>query len=178
MHDMNIFGLSGNNIRCQGGTSFITFKNTGINLASNYSFTSGRISFEEDVIISGTNVFEYRPTHINSGIASNSTLYLDTGITFRYAPDTDNRDLLGMVDETSHLYLNGCTLRSTTTGMRLTKGTLFINYINDVINDNATSISEGFALGNGSVNDNITVEIMAGGSLNIISGIFDYNNIN
>ena len=178
MHDMNIFGLSGNNIRCQGDTSSLTFKNTGINLASNYSFTSGRISFEEDVIISGTNVFEYRPTNINSGIASNSTLYVDTGITFSYAPDSANRDLLGMTDKSSHLYLNGCTLKSTTTGMRLTKGTLFVNYINDVINDNATSISEGFALGDGNVDHDVMIHVMPGGSLNVLSGILDYNNKN
>jgi len=178
LHDMPIIGLSGNNIRCQGNSASITFKNAQFALTSNYSFTSGKIRFEEDVIISGTNVFEYRPTNINSGIASHSTLYLDTGVTFSYAPDSTNHDLLGMTDKTSRLYLNGCTLETTTTGMRLTKGTLLINYINDMINDNASSISEGFCLGNGIADDDITIEVMAGGSLNIISGMFNYNNIN
>jgi hypothetical protein len=176
LHDMNIFGLCAHNIRCQGNTSSIIFKNTNMYLSSNYSFTSGRIRFEEDVIISGTNVFEYRPTHINSGIASNSTLYLDTGITFSYAPDSANRDLLGMTDKTSRLYLNGCTLKSTTTGMRLTKGMLFVDYTNNIVNDGASSLSEGFCLGNGNEADNIDVHVLSGGSLTIASGIFDYRN--
>jgi hypothetical protein len=175
---MNIFGLCANNIRGQGNASSITFKNANMYLSSNYSFTSGKIRFEEEVIISGTNVFEYRPTHINSGIAPNSTLYLNRGITFNYAPDSANRDLLGMTDKTSQLYLNGCTLKSTTTGMRLTKGTLLVDYINDLINYGAISNSEGFALGNGNAQDNIDIEILSGGSLNVLSGVLDYNNVN
>jgi hypothetical protein len=83
-----------------------------------------------------------------------------------------------MVDQSSRLFIDGCTLSSTTTGMRLTRGTLIADHKNFLDNAGATSISEGFAFGDGNPDHDLSIEVKPGGSLNLIAGQWDYQNSN
>ena len=99
-------------------------------------------------------------------------------ITFRYAPAIANRDLIHLVDKNATLMLDGCSLDSTITGMRLTCGTILVDQKNYLSNAGATSLSQGFGFGNGNPNDDVDIQIMPGGSLTVVSGMLDYQNVN
>jgi hypothetical protein len=167
--------LANNNISCASDSEII-FDNDTLQLSSDYHFASGSLIFQDEVIITGTNTFSYE-TNKTSTIDSASSLMLDSGVTFNYAPSIANRDLIAMQDITSQLYLNGCTLISTTTGLRLTVGTLTVDGENVVFN-NTASLSQATCFGNGISDDDLNIDIKPGGSINIASGILDYQNVN
>ena len=109
---VEIQGLKSNNLRCMTDNGTITLRNCTLTLERDYTFSRGTILFDEDNIITGTNKIIYS-AGFSSTIASLSTLFLDRGITFSYAPRNVSRNLLYMPDATSVLYCNGCTLHST-----------------------------------------------------------------
>ena len=79
--------------------------------------------FEGDVIFSGTSKLNYTSGQ-TSTIAHNATLYFDRDFTFSYAPRRARTNLLYMNDATSMLFLNGCSLTMTRTGLALTQGSI------------------------------------------------------
>ena len=179
IQDTTLTGLKTNNVRCVGNNATITFKDSNLLLSNNYSVTCGALNFERDVVMTGTNEFAYNSTQ-PATIATESSLFLDTGTTFKYAPTSSNRDLIVMEDVTSKLYLNGCTLNTTMTGMRLTKGSVIVDHKNVLENEvdgvGATKLSQGFGFGNGVVADDLTIHMMPGAMLDLTSGILDYEN--
>jgi hypothetical protein len=175
IENLIIEDLANNNIRCLGDDSTIIFNSDTLQMSQDYYFTTGALEFQNEVIITGTNTFNYQ-TDKGSAIDSASSLMLDSGVTFNYAPSIANRDLIEMQDITSQLYLNGCTLSSTTTGLRLTVGTLAVDGEN-VVSNNATSLSQATCFGDGIPGDNLNIDIRPGGSINIASGILDYENL-
>lgn len=126
IENMDIVGLKKNNIRCLNNTGAITFRNCRLCLSQDFTFSNGSILFDQSVLITGTNKFNYTTT-LGSTIKSFGYLYLDQGITFSYAPNRPNKNLIFMSDKTSTLYLNGSTLHSTRTGIRLSNGTVIID---------------------------------------------------
>jgi len=178
LQDLFIDGLKSNNIQGQTASSSVKFKNVIMCLSSDFTFDTGRILFEMDVRLVGTNTFNYRPTNVDSKILECSRLFVDTGVTINYSPATANRDLLGMADQSSVLYLNGCTVRSTTTGMRLTNGKLVVDHKNQFFNTGATSPSQAIAFGNGTAANDLSIEMMPGGKIQLQSGQLAYQNTN
>ena len=170
LENLYITGLKNYNIRAQGRSASVKFKNATLCVSNNYSFSTGRILFDMDVYMVGTNTFGYRPTNAGSGILSSSRLVLDVGLTFSYAPVAANRLLLGMTDQSSILYMNGCTLESTTTGMQLINGTLIIDHKNEFFNPGATSASQAIAFGNGTPANDLNVQMLPGGRIQLQSG--------
>ena len=158
--------------------SKLVLQNSEINMSDNFSFTSGELFLHGDVRICGTTQFNYTSTSF-ARIANASQLYFGQGVTFSYGPSIiDNRDLIHMEDATSLIYLNGCTLKSTTTGLRLKTGKLIIDgkiiaYNQDDKNGAATSLSQAISFGDG-VGD-LNVEIMPAANIEMMSGILDVN---
>jgi hypothetical protein len=170
-------GASDKNLKCVGDGASIVLRDSSLFLSRNYTFTTGSIMFDRDVMITGTNKFTYEST-VGSTISSNSTLVLDMGTTFSYGVSRRaNRDLLSMTDVTSRLFINGCSLCTTRTGMRLTKGTLVVDHKNTV-NSEATSLSQAMTIGNGITSDDLSIEIMPSGNINVASGILNCENSN
>jgi hypothetical protein len=153
----------------------LTMQNVIIYLEDNYTFSTGRLFIEDDVILRGNKIFTYssdKPMYLQK----NSMLFFDIGTTFSYAPqESNNRGLVHMVDETAKLYLNGCTVCSTTTGLQLTNGTLVLDNKNNFYADGST-LSSGISLGNGFIENDLNIKIMPGASINIKAGCFDYRN--
>lgn len=175
IHNVHIEGLKTNNLRCESDLSSLVIEGSEICLSNNYSFTSGSIEFAQDVLISGTNTFSYESSQAST-IRSCSELHIENA-TFQYAPITDNRDLIAFEDETSTFFVDGCTLVTTVTGMRFTRGTLLVDDKNMMVNNGAVSVSEGFAFGDGNAANDIHIQIKPAGSLNLVSGSLDYQNI-
>jgi len=174
--DIDLVGLKQNNMRCGGDTSLILLRNIAMHMTHDYSFTSGTLQFEQDVVMTGTGTFTLG-TNMVSTILENSSLIVD-GPTFSYDPSIVDRDLLAMTDETSRLILLGSILDSSTAGLRLTKGTLKVDHINYITNTGALLPNEGISLGNGTVADDLHIEMLPGGSLEVLDGILTYENVN
>ncbi len=174
MHNISLDGLADNNIHCEGVESSLVLKDAELCLASDYSFTSGSILFFQDVRVTGSHVFHYA-TDLTSTVTNCSQLHIDCA-GFRYEPVNDKRDLLLLIHKSSTLFLDGTTLESTTTGMRLIRGKLLVDHVNKLVNTGAISASEGFAFGNGLKDDDLTVNFKPGGSLTLVDGILDYQN--
>ena len=112
---------------------------------------------------------------MTSSIASSATLSIMEGAVFHYAPASNNRDLLYMTDRTSSLYLNSCTLKSTTTGLRLTRGSLFID--NDVtFSCDGIEPSESISFGDGTVSNDVDVTGLSGTEVTVYGGLL-YDNV-
>ena len=170
----SINGLKNTNMTCEQNGASITLENCSLYLSNNFEFNTGSIIFDNDVAISGTTQFTYSSPS-QSTINSKSCLHLNPGVIFSYTPSNNNRDLLYMTDNTSQLFLDSCTLHSSTAGLRLTNGTLFID--NQVFfNSDGASASEAICLGNGIIDNDINVQILADATLNI-SGPLEYENI-
>jgi hypothetical protein len=176
LHNLSLNGLKGNNIHCDGDTATVAFSAGDLQLDNIFSFTSGAMEFLQDVVMRGTNTFNYESDAALT-VTNDSRLRFED-ITFRYAPSVASKDLFVLFDQTSQLFVDGVTLVSTRTGMRLTRGTLIVDHKNYLINDGAYSLSEGFGIGNGDVLDDLEIKFMPGGSINLVSGLLDYQNIN
>ena len=173
----NVFitGLNGNNIRCRNNDASITLRNSNLVLNHDFTFGTGSILFEKDVVVSGTNKFSYTST-MASTIASHSTLFLDYDVTFSYAPASSSKDLLEMVDKTSRLNLKGCTVHATTTGLQLTKGTLEIGS-KSYLSSEATNEFEGVIFGDGTSDNNLYYGSFPASYLEVLSGYLVNNNV-
>jgi len=172
-----VSGVAGNNISCMDDSCTLSFYNTTWILDDNYSLTTGRFEVLSTLDLVGSYTFEYA-TKAQSIIQQNATLLLDIGSIFYYAPISNNHDLLSMFDISSRLYMNGATLASTTTGLRLTTGTLIVDKQNFLRNDGAVALSQAITFGNGSSVDDLSVVIIPGANIKLLSGILDYQNSN
>lgn len=160
IENAELWGVKARNVNCMTDRGALTLRNSTLVLAQDYTFSNGSILFSDDVVITGTNRFIYG-SGLTSTIASFSTLFLDYGITFSYAPRNVYSTLIGMTDNTSYLYLNGCTLFSTRTGLQLSTGTLLVD-------DMVTFSSQGRARTEAlHFNTNLTVRVKGRGTANL-----------
>ena len=176
LQNVTLHGINGTNLHCLGNLASIILKSSNLNLSGEYTFSNGSLRFQQNVTLRGPFKFKYQ-TSKTLYIEENSSLIFDLESQFSYEPSVANRDLLTMQDATSRLYLNGCTLSTTITGMRLTKGTLVVDHKNFLYNDGAVcKTHEGFEFGNGVESDDLTIYIKPGAMIYLKSGILNYNN--
>jgi len=174
LHEIELCGLKQNNMRCSGATSAIVLSDSILHIDNDFSFTSGSLTCDQEVMLTGSMMFDYASDGTLT-VSSDARLRME-GVWFNYQPPVTNKGLFALNDRSSILSLEGCSLVTTTTGMQLTKGTLMVDHKNVLFND-GTSISEGFIFGNGDVDDNLDIQMKPGGSLDLASGCLDYQNI-
>lgn len=110
-------------LKISGNRGKLTFDNVELALANDIAFDQGQLFFHNDVVVTGTSAFIYN-SPVASFIAPFGVVKFDIGTTFSFAPTSTTDHLFQLQDKTSTLYLNGCTLKTTSSGMRLTKGNL------------------------------------------------------
>lgn len=151
-------------LSCLTDNAAITLRNTTLLLSSDFTFTQGSLSFQNNVLLRGTYKFTYSST-ISSTITANAMLFFDQGLTFSYSPDRPSKNLLFMQDQSSYLYLNGCTLYSTITGLRLDSGTVFVD-------NNVTFTSEARNLGEAmEIGSSLNMYILSEAVLNVFGNV-------
>ncbi len=158
--DTNIVGLNNNNLRCMSDNGSVVLRNSNLFLSNNFTLTSGSLLFDGTVVLTGTGTFIYA-SGLTSTIGSLSTLFVDSGVTFSYAPRNAKNALLFMTDATSALYLNGCTLYSTRTGLLLSGGTLILD---DNITLSSSAKNSGEAL---TLNSNLNIRLKGTAAVNV-----------
>ncbi|QQR48897.1 WD40 repeat domain-containing protein [bacterium] len=115
-------------IKCLTQQGNVTLDNVTIQLADDFPFRVGRLFFNNDVTISGTSRFIYQ-SWMQSYVMPQSLLTFEPGTTLYYYPSSTNKDLIQLTNQSSGIYLlgSGTTLQTTLTGMRLTKGRLWLD---------------------------------------------------
>jgi len=151
----------------------LTLNNVLIDLGdSGYTFTSGRLHIQNDVMINGYNkTMGFVPnTASYMTIYPNSMLNFDLNTTFTYdGGSVSPRNKLRMSNVTSWLDFNGSTLRTGLNGLSLTNGTLILD--NKVTMNNGTNVDQAKAitLGDGlAATNDMNVEVLAGAQVEVL----------
>lgn len=158
------------NIKCMDDHCTVSFGNVKWQQDNDYSFTCGKLYIRDMLELSGTSTFNYATTQ-TSTIASLGELKVGNGMTFKYNPPTANKQQLVLTDTLSYLTLDSGCLAVTTTGMRLTKGTLHVSGIGVLRNYGALSQSQAIIFGDGNTSNDLTVKLDPSAVLDVQSGI-------
>ncbi|MBD3195207.1 MAG: hypothetical protein GF317_09140, partial [Candidatus Lokiarchaeota archaeon] len=113
-------------IRCLDSTSKLTLNNVIFDFTDDFILSNGQMYVYSDVLISGTSKFIYQ-TPLPSFITPHSTLMFGPNTTFFYNPATISKDLIKLQDESSSIYFNNCSFKTTVTGIQLTKGQVYFD---------------------------------------------------
>ncbi|MCB9493804.1 MAG: WD40 repeat domain-containing protein [Epsilonproteobacteria bacterium] len=160
MQDVELNGLSQGNFVCMADDCDIVFKDSIVTLTSDYTFSHGSFLCSGDVCFTGTSAFTYA-TKRTSTIELLTTCKIDRNTTFSYDPNIARSDLLYFDGDTAQLYLNGCTVHATKTGLQLEGGSL-------VIDDKVTFSSQGRALSEAIVLKNdLSINVLGGATLDL-----------
>lgn len=155
----------------------LTFQGVKLYLDNDFTMSDGHFEAINSLDIVGSATFNYC-TDQRSIIWDKTTMTIWGNATFSYAPPVANRDLIYFEDDTSVFALNGGTLHSTTTGMRLLGGSFQIYNDSYLTNSSAKASIESIQIGDGIdyMNDCL-VTFVTGANLNALSGLFVYNNV-
>gem|GEM_PF-1421127 len=169
---------SANLLRCVDYTGVINLRNVDLNLAGNYTLSAGSINIYNDVALRGKGYQFAFSSNGTFAINSGATFLIDRNVTFSYDSSGlgdrsgdgvtgASKDQLTMADQTSRLFLNGCTFYGTMTSPHLQTGVL-------VINDRVIVQSEGDvdsnAIGLDSTN-NLRIEVLAGATMDVYGAL-------
>lgn len=174
--NLTLSNVSTPSITCLSSASSINFNNVRILMSGNCNFTTGTFSVTNKLNIGGPYTFSMQ-TSLASTIYTNSELIIEPGTVFSYAPTVANQNLLILTDKSSKLSLIEATMNVTTTGLRLSKGTLWVDGAS-FLTSAATVAAEGVYFGDGasSAND-LTIDTQPAASLTLTSGQLIYDNL-
>jgi hypothetical protein len=174
LDNITIRGISGNQIRCMDDSCTLSLGDITWEQDGDYTFTRGSLYVKGVWDLQGTSTFGYQSSR-PSTISRFGTVYVSENMTFSYAPPVANHDLIILDNIKSTFYLNNGTLRSTTTGIRLTVGTFIAEGHSFLENYGATSISEAISFGDGNGADDLSIIIGPGATLDTLTGILFYD---
>ncbi len=198
LKNITINGIQDTNIACLGSNSKLIIQNVTLILSNNFSFQTGSFELQDYVEFLGAYSFAYH-TDQTSTIKKSSFVVLDKHVTFSYDPTIASKTLISFEDIDSCLIIENASFHTTTTGIILTKGCLFINndahfssekeiYMQELTIDeegtlvtdgtNPIVIEGGITFGNENSNDDLYIEIANTGELELTSGTINYKNIN
>jgi WD40 repeat protein len=176
LKNMTLTGISGTKISNLNSTGVLKLKNVTWIQNGDYTFNNGSFIIDGSVLLTGTSNFIYSSSQ-TSTILSSAFLNFDDSMTFSYAPSSNARNLIQMIDQSSTLNLLNTSLISTRTGLQLTKGTLVVDGQCPVISE-AIAQNQGIMFGDGASSaNNVTVKVLPESGLNLNSGYLIYNNV-
>ena len=172
--NVTLNNVHGYNIKCMDDRCTVSFGTVLWQQDNNYSFTKGKFYVRDTLELLGSSTFNYATTQ-TSTIASLGELKVGNGMTFKYNPPAANKRQLFLTDTLSYLTLDSGCLSVTTTGMRLTKGTLHVAGIGVLRNYGALSQSQAIIIGDGNTENDLTVKLDPSAVLDVQSGILLFN---
>ena len=178
LENITLKNLGGTKLRTLSSASTVSLREATLKLQTTYTFTQGHLEVVGDSRIVGEKIFSFE-TPQTSTIHSRSMLTIDTNTTFSYSPKGSNRnDLIWMPDATSIMFFNGTTLKTTTTGIQFTRGTVLVDGRVNFYNDGASvnNLRQGIRFGDNVSAHDINIKIMPAASINLQSGLIDYRN--
>lgn len=170
LRNIELTGISNNQLRCLDHSGRIVLNNIRWAQDGDYTFTSGSITFIDDVNCVGPYTFIY-DSPLTSTINSDSSWRLSDVAELRMGRKNGfvGREPLYFTDETSVLNLQNCTMNVTSSGMQLTNGTVLID--GEVKFDvDSTHSHGGLHLGNGNIANDIMFQLYPGAVVNLTKG--------
>lgn len=169
---------STNVLRCVDYTGVINLRNVDLNLAGNYTLSAGSINIYNDVVLRGKGYQFAFSSNGTLAIKSGATFLIDRNVTFSYdssglgdlggdGVSGASKTQLTMADQTSRLFLNGCTFYGTQTSPTLQTGVL-------VVSDHVTLQSEGAVDAESIVLSDaggLRIEVLAGAILDVYGAL-------
>jgi hypothetical protein len=183
LQDVIIQGVSGTNVRCSTPGSLLILDNSTWIQTANCSFSTGAFQCRNEVNFKGDGkILAYR-TNQTSVIGSNSSVLFDSGFTFSYDPASSSASLLSFVDKSSQLILHNSLLHTSTVGIKLTKGSLFVcgdsAFASATRQVGETLVDNGITFGDGvSATNDFAGNVSAGSRLRVNQGSLHYKNLN
>ena len=180
LDNVTLEGLSGSQIICWDNRGTVSFGNVICKMDDDFSFTQGKMYLLDQLDLLGSATFEYASSK-ECTITHFGKLFIDKETTFKYAPPVglgtaaDARDLIVMEDDKAEIHLNGGSLSSTRTGLRLTKGTVYVDAHSYIENFEASGPAdyndvEAVCFGNGTPADDLTLRLGSAATLDVLSG--------
>ncbi|MBY0353276.1 hypothetical protein K2W90_02825 [Candidatus Babeliales bacterium] len=173
--DLTIKGIAGTNIRTMDRTGTFSIQNVNWVQEATYTMTMGHFDVLDNWVITGASPFIYNTDRIST-IQNGGNMLFGEDTTLVYRPRTNNRQAISLLNSNSYLSFNNTSLVSSTTGLRLTKGTLVIDGVARFSNEAAVSLSQAIAFGDGVAANDLGIFIAPGSRLEVVSGIFSYEN--
>ena len=165
-------------MRCVDYTGIINLRNVDLNLAGNYTITAGNINIYNDVALRGKGYQFAFSSNGTLAIKSGATFLIDRNVTFSYDSSGlgdrggdgisgASKDQLTMADQTSRLFLNGCTFYASHTAPRLQTGVLVISD-KVTFSTEAAENAEAFVLDS---TNNLLIEVLAGATMDVYGAL-------
>jgi hypothetical protein len=182
INNLLIRNVNGNNIRCTDDSATFYFSGVQLQLNAAFSFTTGSLVMASDFELSGQVTFAYQSS-MPLTILPNSSLIVDTGITFSWDPWDGNQLGLVFTDQTSVLYLDASTLHVTKGGLQLQGGSVGVEdqasfYVEGGIDPLTGSVTpNGLILGGDYGVDDCVVAYENDAAVNVYGGALIYRNM-
>ncbi|MDR3550808.1 MAG: hypothetical protein P4L31_05300 [Candidatus Babeliales bacterium] len=181
LRNITLSNVKGSNLRCADDTGHIVLDNVHIIQTDDYSFSTGSMSFVNQIDWQGSFTFLYdslQSSTIAPSIETESTLHLFGGLTFSIGRTADNAPVEPLVfsDKTSLLHLDTATLSISSHGARFTNGTLEISNFS-TIEVNSTSTATALEFGDGNIVHDMAIQLNGGSALTLATGLVIFNNV-
>ena len=166
-------------IKCLSSSSKLILDDVKFALDDDFAFNAGQLYIHNDVMFTGTSQFTYHSV-AQSYIQPHSTLYFDYNTVFDYSPSSTKNDLIALADRTASIYLNGCTLQTTDTGIKLTKGQLFCdNKVTFISGPSDPTFYNSIIFGDSSKGSDYDLDVyVLGGAQVKVDGLIWLDNLN
>ena len=173
--DMTISNFCDGNVICSDNSSQLILVDVNWKQKDVYRFEQGSILFKGNVSILGTSTFIYDSPY-TSTIDSYAQLRIGDDVWIELGKNKDNlQEPLYFTDNTSKLFLDGCHLVITDSGIQFTKGQIKI--ADDVSIDLVGTVTQtGLILGDGTAANDVDLILLSGATITHNSGYLVYNN--
>ena len=169
--------VSGKNICCNSDTSEIILQNVELIMDDVCTFSTGKLTFVDEVTFSGTGTFVYDSPQ-TSTIISASKLHITDSVTLNVGKHAvSGAQPFYFEDSTATLLLDNCYFYVRDTGVILTRGLLMLDR-QTVLDMAATSSANGLIFGDGvDSNNDVTIYYSPSAVSYFDSGWLTYNNV-
>lgn len=175
--DVNLKGILDGQIICLDNASKLIFENSTWSQDIDTTFSLGSIHVVNELIMRGRDTTFVYSSPEKSFIQERAELILQDDFTFSYAPSTESRTLIDLVDDTARIIMNNASIHSTQTGLQLTKGYLEVHGACSLQSD-AWYQAEGITFGDGvTENNDLRIDIYPESKLSLDSGYLVYKNL-
>jgi len=173
--NVSIRGISNEKIKCLTGSGRLILDDVSVIQDDDYSFVDGSLTFQNNVNLCGGRTFNY-DSRLTCTIRDHSTLHVLDETTLRIGREhAHGREPLYFGDRSAQLILDNATLAVTSSGARLTRGSLIIDH-DGILELNSTDTNTGIIFGNGVEADDMVIRWNAGSTMEFERGHLTYEN--
>ena len=173
--NMRLSGIDGTNLQCVDDTAHFNLDDVSWIQDGTFTFTTGSFDVNHRVSFLGTSTFQYS-SRLTSTIKSGAELRFSDGMYLVAGRHEETmNEPIELEDSTSVMRLDNCTFHITSSGLRLTKGQLFLDRNIDLITD-SDSKEVGFEVGNGNSVDDLEIYMSPSCVVSFKKGHVIYNN--